>query len=413
MAKKDIILSLLIMFGTAASVQAGMYSGGTGEPNDPYRIAEANDMQQIGVNEEDWDKHFKLIADINLSEYTGLEFNVIGTSGNPFTGVFDGNGHTISNFTRTGYVGSGPRTPALFRFIDDPNAEIRDLTLLEPNVAIPEPILGIGSLVGELRNGMIFGCGVEGGRVSGGHMGTGGLVGYNYEGVISNCYATCDISEGDWASGGLVGHNEGTILNCHSTGGVSASESWGGTGGLVGQNDGTISNCYATGSAQGDDSIGGLVARNGPTGTISNCYTTANVKGSWGYVGGLAGDNGGTISDSYATGAVDGNEWTGGLSGGNWGTVTACFWDVESSGVWDGAGIGSSNGITGKTTAEMKKENTFTDAGWDFVEVWGIGENQTYPFLRVHSAGDLNHDDKVNWLDLAILAGHWLEGAVP
>ncbi|MHC4616544.1 MAG: hypothetical protein ACYTEQ_02190, partial [Planctomycetota bacterium] len=67
--------------------------------------------------------------------------------------------------------------------------------------------------------------------------------------------------------------------------------------------------------------------------------------------------------------------------------------------------------VIGKTTAEMQTESTFTDAGWDFVEVWDIGEGQTYPFLRTHSAGDLNHSGLVDWHDFAILAGHWLQEA--
>jgi hypothetical protein len=66
--------------------------------------------------------------------------------------------------------------------------------------------------------------------------------------------------------------------------------------------------------------------------------------------------------------------------------------------------------VLGKSTADMHAESTFTAAGWDFVEVWGIGEGQTYPFLRTHPAGDLNHSGLVDWRDLAILAGHWLEG---
>jgi len=58
----------------------------------------------------------------------------------------------------------------------------------------------------------------------------------------------------------------------------------------------------------------------------------------------------------------------------------------------------------------MKRQSTFTDAGWDFIEIWHIGENQTYPFLRTHLAGDIDHDDIVNFYDLLILASHWLEG---
>jgi hypothetical protein len=61
----------------------------------------------------------------------------------------------------------------------------------------------------------------------------------------------------------------------------------------------------------------------------------------------------------------------------------------------------------------MKKMATFTDAGWDFVEIWGIGENQTYPFLRTEPAGDLSHDKKVDFVDLAIMAMHWLAANNP
>jgi hypothetical protein len=68
-----------------------------------------------------------------------------------------------------------------------------------------------------------------------------------------------------------------------------------------------------------------------------------------------------------------------------------------------------SDGGTGKTTAEMQTTSTFLEAGWDFVNVWGIGENQTYPYLRKYSAADINRDETVNFPDLAILAESWLE----
>lgn len=57
-------------------------------------------MNEIGANSDDWDKYFILMADINLSGYTGTQFNIIGNVGNnttKFTGSFDGNDHTISN----------------------------------------------------------------------------------------------------------------------------------------------------------------------------------------------------------------------------------------------------------------------------------------------------------------------------
>jgi hypothetical protein len=58
----------------------------------------------------------------------------------------------------------------------------------------------------------------------------------------------------------------------------------------------------------------------------------------------------------------------------------------------------------------MKTESTFTDAGWDLVHVWNIGENQTYPFLRKYVAGDLYHYGVVDWWDFVVIAAYWLEG---
>lgn len=81
------------------------YSGGTGEPNDPYQIVTAEQMNAIGTESNDWDKNFILTADIDLAQYTGTQFNIIKS----FTGTFDGNGHTLLNFTYTStnknYVG--------------------------------------------------------------------------------------------------------------------------------------------------------------------------------------------------------------------------------------------------------------------------------------------------------------------
>jgi hypothetical protein len=55
----------------------------------------------------------------------------------------------------------------------------------------------------------------------------------------------------------------------------------------------------------------------------------------------------------------------------------------------------------------MKQQSTFTD--WEFIDVWDIGENQTYPFLRTHSADDVNKDGIVDFLDLCIIAEQWME----
>ena len=42
------------------------YGGGTGEPNDPYLIFTAEQMNEIGLHDEDWDKHFNLMTILSI-----------------------------------------------------------------------------------------------------------------------------------------------------------------------------------------------------------------------------------------------------------------------------------------------------------------------------------------------------------
>jgi len=269
----------------------------------------------------------------------------------------------------------------------------------------------VGGLVGSNERSTISNCHSTG-SVSGTGSYIGGLVGFSGS-AISDCYSTGSVG-GDRYVGGLVGangdcmsgaHIPGSIHNSYSTGSVTGTGHF--VGGLVGHNGcGTISGSYATGSASGDGYVGGIVGSNRRGGAISNCYSSGTAAGTGDYLGGLVGDNySGAVSDCYSTGSVDGTgSYLGGLVGRNLGTIDSSFWDVNTAG-WT-----TSAGGTPKTTAEMKTQSTFTDAAWDFIEVWDIGENQTYPFLRRYAAGDINHDGVVDFRDVTHLAGDWLSG---
>ncbi|HDM78965.1 MAG TPA: hypothetical protein ENG51_21270, partial [Deltaproteobacteria bacterium] len=60
------ILFLTVILTLAAGSALGAYSGGTGEPNDPYQIADANDLLELADTTTDYDKCFILTADINM-----------------------------------------------------------------------------------------------------------------------------------------------------------------------------------------------------------------------------------------------------------------------------------------------------------------------------------------------------------
>ena len=84
-------------------------------------------------------------------------------------------------------------------------------------------------------------------------------------------------------------------------------------GGLAGNNYGTISNSYVTGLvSSGFNNIGGLAGQN--KGKIIGSYSSASVTGV-AHTGGLVGWNYGGIYASYATGNVSGGGMVGGLVG--------------------------------------------------------------------------------------------------
>ncbi|MHC4154875.1 MAG: GLUG motif-containing protein [Planctomycetota bacterium] len=415
---------VVLLWGLAVNVSTAKYSGGTGEPNDPYRIATPADLNDIGNHIEDFNKHFVMISDINLAAYTyttaliapDTNSSITGFQGTAFTGVFDGNNLTISKLT-VDTMGAANDYLGLFGRIEQPG-RVNNLTVEGLNISGGYGSGMLGGLSGVNYRGEVSRCFVAGSIAGAGNCWyLGGISGVNARGTFSDSGATVSVIAGIWSDrlGGFCGMNNfGTVSNCYSTGDVMGGGN--AYGGFCGYNNGIIRSCYATGSVSGGNdsrSLGGLCGVNG-YGTTTNSYATGSIAGGYDSqkVGGLCGYNyRGSISRCYAIGVVDGSSATGALVGDEaGGTYNECFWDSDANPDVNGIGNGSDPNAIGKTTAEMQTESTFTNAGWDFVDVWDIGENQTYPFLRVHSAGDLNHSGLVDWRDIAVLAGHWLEG---
>jgi hypothetical protein len=189
---------------------------------------------------------------------------------------------------------------------------------------------------------------------------------------------------GEDGVGGLVGSNYGTVSNSYSSGNVTGDEGVGGLVGTIGSSPGNVSNSYSTCNVIGNSSVGGLVGWNGFT--VSNSYSSGNLTG-YERVGGLVGYiHHGTVSVSYSSAKVTGSAQVGGLVGENFhSTVSNSFWDIQTSGQT------TSDGGTGKSTAEMQDIATFSLAGWNIIAValnetnpaciWNIVNNVTYPFL--------------------------------
>lgn len=351
-------------YGNSVSFTTTMeYAGGTGTVNDPFLIETAEQLNRIGQDQSYWDKHFRQIADIDLSVYSGDEFNIIGIEANggvnfPFTGTFDGNGYEIRNFTYE----SSERGVAIFECVDYPG-ELRNITMVNPSINCPQSS-GVGALVFQLLNGIVDSCKVLGGTISGG-SGVGGLV--------ANYWTTDTPSPGAGTT---------KIINCHVTANVSGTSD--DVGGLVGINHGLIQKCSSSGSVSGSANVGGLTYLNGYWaswntlhGEISDCYSTCNVSGT-SRVGGLVGQAGSstTITNCYAIGEVTGTSEVGGLVGSGSLTVQSSFWDTVSS------GISTSRGGTGLSTEEMQNPVTYENAGWDMINTWEMEGTSDYPKLK-------------------------------
>jgi len=399
------------------------YSGGTGEPNDPYQIATAADLMLLGETPADYDKHFILTADIdldpNLPGRKVFDKAVIARDWpTPFTGVFDGNGHTISHLTITGkdYLGLFGRLGS--------GAEVTHLGVVEVNITGSG--YSVGGLVGVNEYGTVSQCHstgtVTGNDVVGGLVGANGIW-YGDEGVssgdVSNCYSTAHVS-GISDVGGLVGENYGPVTDCYSTGVVSGD---GYVGGLVGVAGGTVSQCCSSGAVTGTSYyVGGLVGENYRP--VTDCYSTGSVTGH-SYVGGLAGYSEGAVTNCYSTGAVSGSLCVGGLVGSNAGTVTQCYstgpvsctggedagsvgglvgngtpdrvnnsvWDMETSGL-----SGSAGGV-GLTTAEMMDPDILGLNGFANDPNWVLDAGRDYPRLAWEgTVGQLVPSPRIDWL---------------
>ena len=265
-----------------------------------------------------------------------------------FDSTFDGGGHTISNL----YIRRSP-TVGLFG------------------------VLGSGSTVS--------GIGLVDASVGASGYGAAGALAGIGHGVIEDSFADGLVAGCVDNIGGLVGVNHGSIANSHSAVDViNAGKSHraafvvitdlfsdlidiplfissrlgctGSVGGLVGDNQGTIASSHSTSVVSGlTDDFGGLAGEN--SGTITSSYATGNVSGKGSAdLGGLVGENEteGKIISSYATGAVSGQgDNFGGLAGVNSGAITDTYatGNVSGSGFADVGGLVGDNRNTGVITA--------------------------------------------------------------
>ncbi len=307
---------------------------------------------------------YTLAADLDLG---GMEWIPVGSASAPFSGIFNGNGHTISNFKITasheyaGFFGYNRGTVE--------NVTLEDFSIRATNetttytgglvgwndgtveqahvrgqIAISSAYdVYAGGLIGT-NQGEVIGCDakgtlsfayLEGEGVRNGRI--GGLVGRSGSGSVADSYADCNVTvegngyvSGAIEAGGLIGYNSNsTLTQCHATGEVQIRADFRAVyaGGLLGRDyRGVINSAYTTGKVTVSNNpsavlldstlyVGGFIG-NDSQGLIRDCYTTAPVEvNSYSekmYTGGLlgyhsAGSSAGEVKNCYATGNVTTN----------------------------------------------------------------------------------------------------------
>jgi hypothetical protein len=291
---------------------AGNFAGGDGSVEQPYRIAEADQLAYLArlVNGGDDCEgiHFKLVNDIDLSCEA---WTPIGISRSPFMGSLDGNGRTILGLRvqlqRRDLVG-------LFGCIGS-RGSVSALCISGADVAGRS---FVGALAGH-NGGLIIECSASA-SVIGTSFNVGGLVGANH-GTVEKSASSGKVETARFSAGGLIGVNYGRLADgassCDVTGDVDV-------GGLVGVNIGVLSKGVSSGVVEGKSDIGGLVGINERGGTVEESASWSDVQGG-ARLGGLIGNNSGGIKNSAADCVVAGVEYIGGLVGQNYlGGITNC-----------------------------------------------------------------------------------------
>ena len=262
--------------------------------------------------------NFALGSDLNASGFSG--FVPIGNSSTRFGGTFNGLAHTISNLS----INSSNDNGGLFGYTDT-TALVTSLRMQNTSVYI------------------------------GGRSNAGSLVGYN-TGTIRDVYSDNVNVNAARQAGGLVGLNNGGTIERSAT---------------------------PSGYVNATFFAGGLVAYL-VSGTIRDSYSGVGA-GSYLEVGGLIGGmDAGTVENSYAYGYASGSNQTYGPGGfasySVGGTISNGFWNQSVNGT--GVYLGTATGVTGLDSAGMKTQSNFTNAGWDFTNVWFMYAGSTMPLLR-------------------------------
>ena len=249
---------------------------GSGTKNDPYNIYNTADLLKMSELLVPGTKiYFRLKADIDM---TGIDWVPLNFA-SPYENLidFDGNGHTISNFTST-----FANYPSFFGVL---YGSCHDVTFT--NAVIESAVGGATGIVASY-------CGTTNmpgeahrvhvqGRVTspgGNKNGTGGLFGRIWGANITACSADVEIESGEDYVGGLFGYDTGasTVSDCWTKGHVKAGSKVGGIGGGFIKADSEMYNCFSLMTVEGSFQYAGILGHANLDQKNANTTNTPNNR---------------------------------------------------------------------------------------------------------------------------------------
>ena len=257
----------------------GTQPSGSGTAEAPYQITSAADLIWLrdAVNTGAANTCAELQQDVT---HVDEIWTSIGTSEHPYTGIFNGNGHTIRVWldgwgqALFGYVGAG--------------AKLTDLAVTKRQSE--NYSLNASAPLARINDGTITHCWYRGAITAKGTL--GGLV-YTNNGTIEACYvyagqldggSRIEMYNGGWA-GGIAYENTGTIVNSYFYGDIVQAQSNGtvrdiiGWGAIAYKNSGRVSNCYY--GADRDDGYGGKTEDQFRGGEVAYLLNGGTARDDW------------------------------------------------------------------------------------------------------------------------------------
>ena len=318
---------------------------GNGSDTAPYEVSSVADFMYIMQDTSKYDSYFVLTADLDFSGLSfdralvaSYSFDGENYEGVDFSGVFNGDGHVISNL-EIDAVDEYSNFVGLFGYVSD--------------------------------GALIYNLGLENVKITG-EVNVGSLAG-RCDGNVYRCYASGTVT-GKSVTGGLLGLAKGMITESYCDINVSGLLS---VGGLCGYTVSDITDSYVLGSVEGADRVGGICGYCYSSGMgILNCYSAAKVRG--GYM----------LNDDYTQeGAcvIDGYGLAYGLS--SYGNFSYSIFNCDlTSAIQADTGDGVRTVSGGVATSGMMDIQTYENMGWDITtgsdgeSIWQMVDG-SYPKL--------------------------------